>query len=117
MPERKPAVTLPRNWFVALIVGVCVLSAGIGSGVALLAEEGPAGPRGERGARGPAGPPGPAGESATAEVKALKDEVEELRGRLDKEDSLQRRLEELESEVSSLGGLSDRLCEELDVFC
>ena len=53
---RASMVSLPRNQFIALIVGVCVLSAAIGSGLALLAQTGPSGPAGKQGARGPAGP-------------------------------------------------------------
>jgi hypothetical protein len=53
-----PVVSLPRNHFIAIVVGVCVLSAGIGSGLALVAQEGPAGAAGKR---GPAGADGPEG--------------------------------------------------------
>lgn len=37
----RPLVSLPQKQFIAILVGVCVLSAGIGSGLALLAETGP----------------------------------------------------------------------------
>ncbi len=117
-----PMISLPRNHFIALIVGVCVLSAGIGSAVALLAQTGPAGaagkqgPAGPRGAEGPAGPEGPSG---AAEVEGLEAEVEELRGQIEESDSgeLEGRLEELEDEVSGLGGVTSELCEELEFFC
>ena len=82
-PERKPSISLPRNQFIALVIGVCVLSAAIGSGLALLAQTGPKGAQGERGPRGhkgKPGPEGPAGESAGEELGALEGEVEELRG-------------------------------------
>src|SRR5262245_9526542 len=82
-PEQKPIVSLPRNQFIALIVGVCVLAAAIGSGLALLAQTGPEGPAGKRGPRGHVGkqgPAGPAGESAAEELGELEAEVEELRG-------------------------------------
>lgn len=100
-------VSLPQKQFVAILVGVCVLSAAIGSGLALLAQEGPQGPRGKQGKQGPRGPEGPAGESAAGEVEALEAQVEELRGRV----------EELESQLSGVGGSDSVLCEEFGLFC
>jgi len=81
-PDEKPSISLPRNQFIALVIGVCVLSAAIGSGLALLAQTGPEGPAGKQGPRGHAGKqgkPGPSGESAGEELGALEGEVEELR--------------------------------------
>lgn len=117
-----PKVSLPRNWFIALLVGVCVLSAGIGSGLALLAQEGPAGERGARGPAGPQGPRGPEGASAEEELGGLEGEVEELRGRVEEAEGLEERVDELESQLSDLegglleGGLdADILCEEFGI--
>jgi hypothetical protein len=89
-------VSLPRNQFIALVLGVCVLSAGIGSGLALLAQEGSAGPAGKPGAAGPQGPEGaegPEGPSGAAEVGGL------------------------EAEVAGIEGVTSELCEELELFC
>lgn len=84
-PDESSRISLPRNQFIALVIGVCVLSAAIGSGLALLAQTGPEGPAGKRGPQGHVGkrgPAGPAGESAGEELGALEGEVEELRGEL-----------------------------------
>ena len=113
-------VSLPRNQFIALVVGVCVLSAAVGSGLALLAQTGPSGARGAKGPPGPRGAEGAEGPSGAAEVESLEAELGELRERLDEGEGtgeLESRLEKLESEVSELGGLSSELCEELNVFC
>ncbi len=113
-------VSLPRNQFIALVVGVCVLSAAIGSGLALLAQTGPAGATGKQGQAGPRGPQGPEGPSGAAEVEGLEAEVGELRGEVEESGDvgeLEGRLEELEEEVAGLGGVTSELCSELDFFC
>jgi hypothetical protein len=106
-------VSMPQKQFIAILIGVCVLSAGIGSGLALLAETGPAGPAGKRGAPGPEGPEGPEGPSGAEEIGSLEAEVEELRSEVDGSGSLEGRLEELEAEVSELGGFAEELCDEV----
>jgi hypothetical protein len=116
----RPMVSLPRNHFIALVVGVCVLSAAIGSGVALLAQTGPAGPAGKQGPAGPRGPEGPEGPSGAAEVEGVEIELEELRGEIEAGGGvgeLEIRVEELEEEVEGLGGVTSELCSELDFFC
>ncbi len=113
-------VSLPRNHFIALVVGVCMLSAAIGSGVALLAQTGPSGAAGKQGPAGPAGPQGPEGPSSAAEVEALEAEVGELRGEVEAggdTGEVEDRLEALEEEVEGLGGVTSELCSELDFFC
>jgi hypothetical protein len=120
-PERSPSITLSRNQLIALVVGVCVLSAAIGSGLALLAQTGPSGPAGKQGARGPVGREGPEGPSGAAEIGGLESEVEELRGQVEAAEETQGRLEELEEEVGNLsggfpGGRSE-FCEEFGVEC
>ncbi len=102
-----------------------MLSAAIGTGVALLAQTGPEGPAGKQGKRGPEGPRGPEGESASGELSGLEAEVEELRGRTEGlEESLgegspelEERLEGLEEEVQELGGITAELCAEEEFFC
>lgn len=126
-PEGKPLISLPRNHFIALVIGVCVLSAAIGSGLALLAQTGPKGPQGERGPRGHTGkqgPEGPAGESAGEELGALEGEVEELRAEVEaagesggEVGELEERVEALEEEVESYSGFAEELCEEGSFIC
>ncbi len=106
-------VSLPRNHFIAILVGVCVLSAGIGTGVALLAETGPAGAAGKRGPPGPEGPEGPEGPSGAEEIGGLEAEVEELRTKIEDAEDLEGRLEELESAASGLDGITEELCGEV----
>ena len=131
-PEGKPIISMARNQFIALVIGVCVLSAAIGSGLALLAQTGPEGPAGKRGPQGhigKRGPEGPAGESAGEELGALEGEVEELRGELgevaDLAESaesgevgeLEERVEGLEEELESISGLAQELCGEGNFIC
>ncbi|HUC00517.1 MAG TPA: hypothetical protein VMS11_11880 [Solirubrobacterales bacterium] len=117
-PERRPTVTLPRNQLIALIVGVCILSAAIGSGLALLAQTGPAGPAGKQGKRGPQGKQGPEGPSGAAEIGGLEEQVGELEGRIEGVEELEGRIDELESEISGgIGPSPSELCEELGVDC
>jgi hypothetical protein len=126
-PEHKPLISLPRNQFIALVIGVCVLSAAIGSGLALLAQTGPKGPAGERGPRGhkgKQGPAGPVGESAGEELGALEGEVEELRGAVEEgsESSgevgeLEERVEVLEEEVERYAEIAGELCGEESFIC
>ncbi len=107
-------VSLPQKQFIAILLAVCVLSAGIGSGLALLAQTGPSGATGKRGSAGPEGPEGPSG---SAEVEGLEAEVEELRGEIEDSGETQNRLEELEEELSGLSSTTSELCLELELFC
>jgi len=127
-PDEKPTVSLPRNQFIALVIGVCVLSAAIGSGLALLAQTGPEGPAGKQGPRGHVGkqgPAGPAGESAGEELGEIEAEVEELRGAVEEsagEESpevgeLEERVESLEEDVEGFSGLAQELCGEGSIIC
>jgi hypothetical protein len=125
-PEQKPSISLPRNQFIALVVGVCILSAAIGSGLALLAQTGPEGPAGKQGPRGHAGkqgPKGPAGESAGEELGELEGEVEELRGAVEEGGEseqvgeLEERVESLEKELEGFATLGGELCEEEGFLC
>ena len=122
-PEQKPLISLPRNQFIALVIGVCVLSAAIGSGLALLAQTGPQGPAGKQGPRGhkgKQGPAGPAGESAGEELGALEGEVEELRAEVEEGSEvgeLEERVEVLEEEVESYAEIAGELCGEESFIC
>jgi hypothetical protein len=124
-PEPKPIMSMPRNQFIALVVGVCIFSAAIGTGLALLAQTGPEGPAGKQGPRGHAGkqgPKGPEGESAGEELGALEGEVEELRGAVEEGGEseqvgeLEERVEALESELESISSLGAELCSEEESF-
>jgi hypothetical protein len=125
-PEPKRLISLPRNQFIALVVGVCILSAAIGSGLALLAQTGPEGPAGKQGPRGHAGkqgPRGPEGESAGEELGQLEGEVEELRGAVEEGGEseqvgeLEERIEALESEIEGFSGITEELCGEGSFIC
>jgi hypothetical protein len=126
-PEQKPTISLPRNQFIALVIGVCVLAAAIGSGLALLAQTGPEGPAGKQGPRGHAGkegPRGPAGESAgeelgglEAEVGELRSEVEELGGESSEVGELEERVEALEEELEGFSGAAEEICSEESLIC
>ncbi len=117
-PERRPSITLPRNQLIVLIVGVCILSAAIGSGLALLAQTGPAGATGKQGPRGPQGKQGPEGPSGASEIGGLEEEVDELQGRVEGVEELEGRIDELESEISGgIGPSPSELCEEFGVDC
>jgi hypothetical protein len=129
-PEEKPLISLPRNQFIALVIGVCVLSAAIGSGLALLAQTGPKGPAGKQGPRGHTGkqgPRGPAGESAGEELGGLEGEVEELRGQVEelREEAgesgevgeLEERVEGLEEKLEGFSGITEELCTEEELLC
>jgi peptidoglycan hydrolase CwlO-like protein len=90
----------------ALLVGVCVISALIGSGLMYLAKAGPEGPRGPEGARGPQGVRGFAADEEEAE-RALND-VQDVENRLE---DLEQQVNELweyqgegEARISELGG-------------
>ncbi|MFN8215571.1 MAG: hypothetical protein U0R71_03150 [Solirubrobacterales bacterium] len=117
-------ISMTQRNFVLLVVGVCILSAGIGSGLALLAQTGPSGakgargPEGKRGPRGPQGPQGERGASGEAKVQGLEAEVQELRGAVEEDAELSARLEALEEQLGGLsGGESSILCEEFGIGC
>ena len=114
----RPVVSLDRRAFVAILVGVCILSSAVGAGFGLLAETGPAGTTGKRGPAGPEGPEGPAGPSNQAEIEALEAEVGELQEEASDRGELEERVEDLEAALESIGSVSpDDLCEEFEVFC
>ena len=58
-PARMQTLEVSRRLAIWTIVGVCALSAAIGSSITLLAETGPPGKEGETGTRGPRGPKAP----------------------------------------------------------
>jgi hypothetical protein len=110
-------VSMTQRNFILLLVGVCVLSAAIGSGLALLAQTGPSGAQGARGPAGPRGAQGPEGPSGAAEVEGLEAEVQELRGEVEESGELSGRVQSLEDEISGLSGSGSEICEELELPC
>jgi hypothetical protein len=126
-PEEQPRISLTRNHFIALVIGVCVLSAAIGSGLALLAQTGPEGPAGKRGPRGhigKQGPAGPSGESAGEELGELEGEVEELRDTVEEGGGsrgevveLEERVEGLEEELEVISEFAQEACNEGSFIC
>lgn len=110
-------IEVRRRSAIWAIVGVCALSAAIGSGVALIAETGPAGPRGERGPAGPRGPEGKVDTSGLeAEIEAVRSEadVSGLEGQVSENEE---RIEELEDALRGFERGGGELCEEDEFFC
>lgn len=118
------------RWLVALIVGVCILSAGIGAGVTLLAKEGPEGAAGPAGEIGPRGPRGfeaeeTAGENAEEDVGNVQDQAYELEERIEHLENenfdLEFRAEEATQEAANAESYAESVCRalppELGVIC
>lgn len=115
--EWRPVVTLDRRAFVAILVGVCILSSAVGAGFGLLAETGPAGVPGKRGPAGPEGPEGPPGASNQGEIEELEAEVGDLQEEVAAAEDLETRIEELEAELGDLGGIAPELCSQFEELC
>jgi hypothetical protein len=115
--EWRPVITLDRRAFVAILLGVCILSSAVGAGLGLIAETGPAGTPGERGPVGPEGPQGQRGPSGAAEIEGLEAEVEELRGEIVDSEGVESRLDDLESALEGLESFSPDLCDEFEALC
>jgi hypothetical protein len=98
----------------AILVGVCILSAGVGSAVTLLVakpgERGPRGLAGPRGFQGPAGEEGLPGEEA--ETGYLEDEILTLGEEVT---ALESSENNLESELFGVEEFAERLCHEFEV--
>jgi hypothetical protein len=106
----------PR-WFAVGTVAVCILSAGIATGIILLvAEQGPQGPPGQQGPHGPRGPEGPEGyvDADSLDLDFIESEVSEVR---DAVESVDGDLGWLESDLSSVESDVSELCFALDTFC
>jgi len=123
MEGRVPESGISRRLFTICIVGVCVLSAAIGSGITLLARTGPQGPRGPS---GPEGPPGRSADEASYQAEEALDRASELDGRLGEVESnlpvfgeaaSASDLSDLESSVRDLESTTSELCVGLEVVC
>jgi hypothetical protein len=106
-----------RRLAIWTIVGVCALSAAIGSTITLLAETGPRGKQGEAGARGPRGPQGPEGTVEGPDFGFLESEIEGLARELGDLGATEGRVEELEEDLTSTEETVSEICLELKAFC
>ena len=93
-------IEVSRRLAIWTLVGVCALSAAIGSSITLLAETGPPGRDGERGPRGPRGPEGPEGSVESFDYGFLESEIEDLARELGDLGATEGRLEELEEDLA-----------------
>ncbi len=110
--DRRAVISISRRNAILAIVGVCVLSAAIGTGLALLVQTSPAGltgargPRGFRGATGPEGLKGEQGTEATGE-RTASEEAEEAKNEAG----------EAKSEASEALEKSEEACEAPEASC
>jgi hypothetical protein len=111
-------IEVSRRLAIWTIVGVCALSAAIGSSITLLAETGPAGRQGERGPAGPRGPEGPEGSVEAFDYGFLESEIEDLARELGDFGATESRVEELEEDLTDVEEVVEELCaEEFDEPC
>lgn len=92
------------------VVGVCALSAAVGSSITLLAETGPPGKQGERGEAGPRGPEGPEGSVEEFDYGFLESEIEDLAAELGDFGATESRVEELEDDLVEVEAVVEELC-------
>ena len=107
---------MSRRAAIWALIGVCALSAAIGSGITLLADTGPQGAKGERGAAGPRGPEGPEG-SVEARLGFLESELGELREELNSVADLEARVDGIDSDLTKNEETVSELCLELELIC
>jgi len=109
-----------RRLAIWTLVGVCALSAAIGSSITLLAQTGPPGTEGERGAAGPRGAEGregPEGEVESTDFGFLEGEIEELAAELGDLGATEGRVEELEEDLVVVEEVVEELCFEVELSC
>jgi hypothetical protein len=110
-------IEVSRRLAIWTVVGVCALSAAIGSSITLLAETGPPGRNGERGPRGPRGPEGPEGNVESFDYGFLESEIEDLARELGDHGATEGRLEELEENLADTEEVVSEICFELEARC
>jgi hypothetical protein len=119
-------LTISKRMFVLTLIGGCVLSAVIGSGITLVAKTGPQGPKGEQGIRGPEGPEGDSAFDATIEaeealsrVNRLEDDVEEIETSFiyGEEPASVYELQSVESNLGRVESDLSSLCRALETYC
>jgi hypothetical protein len=113
---RRIRDVVARRQFVAALVGVCILSAAVGSGITLLAERGPAGPR------GPEGPPGRSADIALIEAEEALDLANSVELRLAEFESevvflVEREARRLEDDVEEFEAAASTICRSLEAYC
>ena len=113
-----PTIEVTRRMAIWTLVGVCALSAAIGSSLTLLAETGPAGKPGPKGERGPQGPQGPEGAVDAPDFGFLEDEIESLARELGDLNATEGRVEDLEEDLTNVEEVVSELCFEAEeAFC
>jgi hypothetical protein len=112
-----PRLEVSRNLAIWTVVGVCALSAAIGSGITLIAETGPAGPKGQRGAPGPRGAQGPEGTTDLPDIGFIESEVEDLRDELTTAAELKSQVDAIDSDLTETEETLSEFCLELEEFC
>lgn len=110
-------IEVSRRLAIWTVIGVCALSAAIGSSITLLAETGPPGKQGDRGQRGPRGAQGPEGEVEGPDLSFLENEVEGLFDELGDVSAAEGRLGEVEDDLSATEENVEAICLELDLIC
>ena len=111
-------IEVSRRLAIWTVVGVCALSAAIGSSLSLLAETGPTGPKGEQGPRGPQGPEGQEGAVEEIDLGFLEGEIEKLGRELGDLNATEGRVEDLEGDLTEVEEVLGELCFELEAeFC
>src|SRR3954454_1725797 len=103
-------IEVSRRMAIWTLVGVCALSAAIGSSITLLAETGPPGKTGATGPPGPRGPEGPEGSIEAPDFGFLESEIEELGRELGDLGATEGRVEELEEDLSETETTLQELC-------
>jgi hypothetical protein len=110
-------IEVSRRLAIWTLVGVCALSAAIGSSITLLAETGPPGKQGERGAPGPRGPEGAEGSVEALDYGFIESEIEGLAHELGDLGAVEGRLDEVERDLSDTESNVSEICLELEAFC
>ncbi len=110
-------IEVSRRLAIWTIVGVCALSAAIGSSLTLLAETGPTGPRGEQGPTGPRGPEGREGSVEEIDLGFLEGEIEEIAAELGDLSATEGRVEEIDEDLTEVEEVVEELCFEVGEFC
>jgi hypothetical protein len=110
-------IEVSRRLAIWTIVGVCALSAAIGSSITLLAETGPPGKQGEAGPRGPRGREGPEGVVEGPNFGFLESEIEGVAEELGDLGATEARVRELEQDLIGTEETVGEICLELEMFC
>ncbi len=115
--EDGSSLVVSRRVAIWALIGVCALSAAIGSGITLLADTGPQGAKGERGKPGPRGAEGPEGSVEAPDYSFLESELGELREELNSVADLEARVDGIDSDLTKNEETVSELCLELELIC